>query len=183
MVTAVGQDRPGIVDHLSKTLLAHDGMINKTRMVRLGKEFAALILVSVPEEQVDRLSEPLGKVAGGSLTVTLHPTEYEGQKLDDSYILLETFGMEADQEEIISSISELLYQLEINIDELETEVIFAPFSGTAFFNLQARLATPLSITQKELEEKLRNLGKARDVTIRIIAPGDIEHRLSGTLSI
>ncbi|MCK5262904.1 MAG: glycine cleavage system protein R, partial [Gammaproteobacteria bacterium] len=46
VITALGADRPGIVDELSNTLLTHQLNIEDSRMSVLGGEFAILLLVT-----------------------------------------------------------------------------------------------------------------------------------------
>ena len=46
VITALGEDRPGIVDELSNALTTHELNIEDSRMSVLGGEFAILMLVS-----------------------------------------------------------------------------------------------------------------------------------------
>ena len=46
VITALGDDRPGIVDELSNALFRRDLNIEDSRMSVLGGEFAVLLLVS-----------------------------------------------------------------------------------------------------------------------------------------
>ena len=53
VITALGDDRPGIVDELSKALFKHNLNIEDSRMSVLGGEFAVLLLVSGPQQSID----------------------------------------------------------------------------------------------------------------------------------
>jgi len=46
VISAVGSDRTGVVQDLSKVILSCDGNIEESRMATLGSEFAMLLLVS-----------------------------------------------------------------------------------------------------------------------------------------
>ena len=46
VITALGDDRPGIVDELSNALFKHKLNIEDSRMSVLGGEFAVLLLVA-----------------------------------------------------------------------------------------------------------------------------------------
>ena len=50
VITALGKDRPGIVDELSSTLFTHQLNIEDSRMSVLGGEFAIQLLVSGDEK-------------------------------------------------------------------------------------------------------------------------------------
>jgi putative FmdB family regulatory protein len=45
VISALGEDHPGIVNHLSKAILEHGCNIEDSRMTVLGGEFAAMLLV------------------------------------------------------------------------------------------------------------------------------------------
>ena len=47
VISALGRDRSGIVDELSKTILDHDCNLADSRMTVLGGEFAILLLIEI----------------------------------------------------------------------------------------------------------------------------------------
>ena len=51
VITITGDDRVGIVDDVTKIILAHHGNVDSSRMARLGGVFAMLFLVSTAEAQ------------------------------------------------------------------------------------------------------------------------------------
>ena len=53
VITALGDDRPGIVDELSNALFKHELNIEDSRMSVLGGEFAVLLLVSGSAQSID----------------------------------------------------------------------------------------------------------------------------------
>ncbi len=53
VITAMGEDRPGLVDELSNALTSHDLNIEDSRMSVLGGEFAILMLVSGGGDSID----------------------------------------------------------------------------------------------------------------------------------
>ena len=71
VLTLTGADRIGIVESLTKVLLDRGGNVETSRMARLGGEFAVLMLVSLPEEQLADLDGDLaGLVARGYKVTT-----------------------------------------------------------------------------------------------------------------
>ena len=55
VISALGSDRPGIVEALSGAVLAREGNILDSRMTVLGGEFAVLMLVSGQEDALAQL--------------------------------------------------------------------------------------------------------------------------------
>ena len=52
VISAIGQDRPGIVDEVSAFILSHQCNVEDSRMAVLGGDFALIMLVSGPETGV-----------------------------------------------------------------------------------------------------------------------------------
>ena len=53
VISALGEDRPGIVDELSNIVYTHNLNIEDSRMTVLGGEFAILLLVSGDQSSID----------------------------------------------------------------------------------------------------------------------------------
>src|SRR5689334_2528817 len=72
-VTAVGQDRPGIVAGVTEALLRLGCNLGETSMTRLRSEFAMILLVQLPtgsfEEAVRAALDPVGVSLGLTITV------------------------------------------------------------------------------------------------------------------
>ena len=60
VISAVGTDRTGVVQDITKAVLACGGNIEESRMSTLGKEFAMLLLVSGSWHTLNRLEYFLG---------------------------------------------------------------------------------------------------------------------------
>ena len=56
--TLTGPDRIGLVEHVTRLMLGLDGNVETSRAVRLGGEFAILMLVTLPAENVGALDRP-----------------------------------------------------------------------------------------------------------------------------
>src|SRR5438309_5307887 len=74
LVTAVGEDRPGIVARLSEIFIKHGGNLEESRMAILGGEFAAIVLVSAPEGKMDALTQDLVKLKAEGIMITTKAT-------------------------------------------------------------------------------------------------------------
>lgn len=56
IVTFVGSDKPGLVQHIASVISAQDGNWLESRMTQLGGKFAGIVRVSVDSTQCDALN-------------------------------------------------------------------------------------------------------------------------------
>ena len=64
VVTAVGADKPGLVEALSEAAHAHGGNWEASRMARMAGRFAGIFLITVPTEKAEALEAALGAIDG-----------------------------------------------------------------------------------------------------------------------
>ena len=64
IISANGPDRKGIVSEISSIISNHSANIETSKMIRLEKEFAMLILVEVEENKNEILSNALNQIPG-----------------------------------------------------------------------------------------------------------------------
>jgi glycine cleavage system transcriptional repressor len=62
VISALGADRPGIVDELSDIIYSHELNIEDSRMTVLGGEFAILLLISGELTALDTLQSELSEI-------------------------------------------------------------------------------------------------------------------------
>src|SRR5262245_45493038 len=107
VLTAVGRDRPGLVQEISQAIHDAGGNLEDSRMAVLGGEFALIVLLSGPGAAVERLRVRSGDLeARLGLRVSLHETRAaEGGRGIPTYRLRVT-GV--DRPGIVLAISKLL---------------------------------------------------------------------------
>jgi glycine cleavage system transcriptional repressor len=72
--TLTGPDRIGIVDDVTRMVLEAGGNVETSRMTRLGGEFAILMLISIPSDELTGLDKNIATFAGQGYKVTTSPT-------------------------------------------------------------------------------------------------------------
>ena len=156
LVTAIGADRTGIVERLSRTIVEHSGNVEQSRMARLGGEFAAFLLVSVSGDRSEALIRALAGSSDLSLSVSTRPIA-DHSKLGEGYVpyALEVNG--ADHEGIIHEFCRLLAAQGVNIAEMSTDVRNSPVSGTPMFSMAATLEVPGSLNARSLKGLLNDI--------------------------
>ena len=74
ILTVLGPDHPGLVKALSEILNQQQGNWTESRMVHLGGQFAGLLQVALPTEQVANLKIALEKLQDSGLKVLIAET-------------------------------------------------------------------------------------------------------------
>jgi len=169
VLTLTGTDRTGIVEYLTKLLLDLGGNVETSRMARLGGEFAVLMLVSMPENQIANLDKGIESLTSQGFKVT---TSQTGQTYAEAYAGWLPYQIEvrgADHEGIIHEIAYILSQYGINIESMDTGTTRAPVSGTPLFFMTALVVAPPDIPCKDLQARLDDVGQHLHVDIKVSA--------------
>jgi glycine cleavage system transcriptional repressor len=151
VLSASGEDRPGIMDELSQFLLECGGNITDTRSVNLGGRFALLMLIRAESQAMHAIRAGLHRLAEASIQAELHPANGRGQRVQDAFPFVFT-ATGADQAGVVHRISHLLRVLNINIDDIETHVY-----ADATFRLRMDLAVPRETPISMLKDYLSYL--------------------------
>jgi len=94
VISALGKDRPGIVDQLSKVILDHDCNIVDSRMTVLGGEFAILMMVEGNWNLLAKLESSLPEVQSSlQLTIISERTENRDSENDLMPYLVEVVSL------------------------------------------------------------------------------------------
>ncbi len=173
IVTAVGRDRPGLVDLLSRELKARDLNIETSRMALLGGEFAMHLLVSGGDEEVAALAgDPAPLAASTGLEVTARLTDPPGSRPAPKALpyRIATAGM--DHPGIVHDVASVLHRFQASIEEMDTRVTRAANSGTPVFHMDGRVAVPVEVRIRELREALQELGDRLNMDIEFVVDDD-----------
>ncbi len=154
VMTLIGKDRPGLVQSLSAVVEDHGGSWQASRMVHLDGEFAGLLSIDVPESQIDALESALGRLEG--VTVTVNRASEDQPSSGGSIRQLEIIGQ--DRPGIVRRVTERISALNLNIEELESEVASAPMSAELHFKATAILRAADDAAFATLRERLEELG-------------------------
>lgn len=144
VISALGKDRPGIVNQLSKAIYELDCNISDSRMTVLGGEFAILLMIEGPwnrlamlEDQVPELQEKL------DLTITTKRTE---ERAGNANLL--PYGVDVvslDHPGIVYSLASFFSDKNINIEDMTTGSYAAAHTGTPMFSVRMSIGIPADI--------------------------------------
>ncbi|MCK6471093.1 MAG: ACT domain-containing protein [Planctomycetes bacterium] len=166
VLTAVGPDKPGLVDGISKFILDCGCNIADSRMAVLGGEFAMLILVEGDAPAVKKVLE--GSEGAGArigLAVQARATAASGGKRQTVPYEIEAYSM--DHPGIVQRVAHFLAERHINVRALDTRVTHAPNSGQPLFSLHATVDVPAAENVMEVRRGLETIGAQENIDIEL----------------
>jgi glycine cleavage system transcriptional repressor len=152
VISAIGADRPGIVNALSSNILEHNCNIVDSRMTVLGGEFAIIIMVSGSWDKVAKLEGTLPALEGKlGLTIITKRTEQRSTQGKMLPYMIEVISM--DHEGIVYNVAEFFSSRNINVEDLSTGSYYAAHTGTPMFNMNMIISIPADIQLGDLREQ------------------------------
>jgi len=153
VLTAVGPDRPGLVNDLSSLIEAAGANIEDSRMAILGGEFAVILLISGPPGAIAQAKE-IGGRAESQLGLSCIVKETSPRHPLSDYLPYRIEVSGADRPGIVHVIAAILAGRGINVASLESRLSYAPFSATPLFVLEASLQVPSKTVLAEVRQEL-----------------------------
>ncbi len=152
VLSALGRDRPGLVDELTGVIFDLDCNIADSRMTVLGGEFAILLLVEGPWNQLARLEGQIPELERqlGLTIVSRHTERPDTNEVAIPYTI-EVVAL--DHPGIVHRLANFFSQRGINIMDLNTTTYAAPHTGTPMFSVHMNVGVPADLAIAELREE------------------------------
>ncbi|MCG7498572.1 amino acid-binding protein [Vibrio sp. Of7-15] len=159
IVTLIGKDRPGLVELVSNTVLQHQGSWQASNFSNLSGQFAGILHIAVPTQQVKELCKALDDIS------ELHIHFVEANSTLSSHKTYQLTITGNDRPGIVSEVTTKLASMSVNIHKLKTTTQGAPNSGHSLFVASFELDLPTSVDLDQVQGALEAL--ADDLTIDI----------------
>jgi len=151
VISAVGSDRTGVVQDLSKVILACGGNIEESRMTTLGSEFAMLLLVSGNWATLNKLEQSLNKLGESKkLTIAIRQTDEKPPSGDRMPYAVDIVSL--DQQGIVFNLANFFTTRDIEIADVATRSYAAAHTGSPMFSVQMAINVPASVHISQLRE-------------------------------
>ena len=169
IVLATGRDRAGIVERISGAIYDSGCNLEDSRMSILGGEFALIVLVAGPSENVTKAREDLESIADElGLTMQLKPTALpDGDAVRALPYRLQAIAM--DHPGIVHKVTRLLSRRGVNVARLDTRLSHAPVTGTPIFSLELEAQIPVDLSVPRLRTELQQLAEEENIDIELRA--------------
>jgi glycine cleavage system regulatory protein len=161
VLTCIGQDRPGLVAAIAAAIAGAGGNWLESRLEHLAGQFAGIVHISLPADQLPGLTAALQALSGLSVTIA------RGQPTDEpplEPLILEILGH--DRPGIVRDVTLALTGLGINIEAFSSAIESAAFTGEKMFRAELKLGLPEHVSTDEVRRILEKLADEIMVDIR-----------------
>ncbi|MEN8174626.1 MAG: ACT domain-containing protein [Pseudomonadota bacterium] len=141
VISALGKDRPGIVDDLSKAIFDLGLNITDSRMTVLGGEFAVISLVEGQWNQLARLEDSVAELEG-RLGLVIVTKRTESRDTGQSILPYMVEVVALDHPGIVHSLAKFFSERGINIEDMSTTTYAAPHTGAPIFSVHMHVGIP-----------------------------------------
>jgi glycine cleavage system transcriptional repressor len=154
VLTAIGEDRPGLVEEVSEFVFTRGGSIEDSRMANMHGQFAIVMSIAGPREAIDRITADLDALnERTSIHARLTPAPDAGAAATPRLPYRLT-GRALDQAGLVHQVANVLHTLDVNIESMETTLEAAPVTGAPVFAMDLVIAvrgdTPIQRLRDEL---------------------------------
>lgn len=165
IVTFIGDDRPGLVESLSRVIESNRGNWLESRLSQLGGKFAGLVLVKLADENGAALQADLKALSSTGLSVRVTPAMPLPSRRRGRDITLRVIG--PDRLGIVREISRALAQREVNVVEMDSEVSSAAMSAELIFRARIDAEIPDHVDLDDLEDSLEEIAESMTLEIEL----------------
>jgi glycine cleavage system transcriptional repressor len=156
VISAIGTDRTGVVQDLSKVILSCGGNIEESRMTTLGSEFAMLLLVSGNWATLNKLEQGLNKLGDGKdLTVSIRQTDAKMASGNRMPYAVDIVSL--DQQGIVFNLANFFATHDIEIADVATRSYAAAHTGSPMFSVQMAINVPSTVQIAQLREEFMEI--------------------------
>jgi glycine cleavage system regulatory protein len=166
VLTIIADDKPGIVEAVSKTLKSHNGNWTKSSMSSLAGQFAGILLASVPEEEAEACLAALKALEADGLRIIIRVVSDEVPADRASKFFIQLVGN--DRPGIVHDITSILADHKVSVSSLETSVEGASMGGGELFKASAELRVPEGSDILALERNIEALANDLMVDIKLV---------------
>ncbi|VAW61182.1 Glycine cleavage system transcriptional antiactivator GcvR [hydrothermal vent metagenome] len=156
VITAMGADRPGIVNELTEALLDASLNVEDSRMSVLGGEFAVMLLVSGNAASIETIKQQK-EVLENSLQLNILIKTTQKRSTDSEHMRYNITVEGMDNPGIVHKLARYLSQHNINIVNMQTDCIHAAHTGTPMFTVNMQVDIPSEHNIEQVENDFADL--------------------------
>lgn len=165
IITILGADEPGLVKSISEVLEAHTASWSESRMSHLAGKFAGILQVSVAETNIEKLTIALDGLQTNDLKILLETAQTNSKPAPTRTLNIEILCQ--DRIGIINDVTEVLTNLNVNIEELDSTVKEASMAGGMLFCAELTLGLPDGVNAETVEDCLEEMSDQLMIDIKL----------------
>lgn len=152
VISAISEDRTGVVSDVSQTVFESGCNIEESRMSVLGGEFALIMLVSGKWNAVAKLENALDSLRqNAGIALTHKRTESRTSAPDQLPYAIDVVAL--DQSGLVHKLTNFFALRSINIQEMHTNCYAAAHTGTPMFAVHMDIGIPASTHVASLRDE------------------------------
>lgn len=151
VISALGEDRPGIVNEISRVITDTGCNIADSRMTVLGGDFAVIVLVDGRWNELAKLEAALPGVAR-RLGLTLGSKRTTPARRDGNLLPYTVEVVSLDHPGIVHQLASFFAGREINIRDMATTGYAAAHTNTPMFSVQMTVDVPAAMHISRLRD-------------------------------
>jgi glycine cleavage system transcriptional repressor len=154
VLTAIGEDRPGLVEKVSEFVFVRGGSIEDSRMANMHGQFAIVMLIGGTQEAIERITADLETLNEQiDLQARLTPAA-RAEVATAPRLPYRLTGRALDQAGLVHQVANVLRNLNVNIESMETTLEAAPVTGAPVFAMNLVLGVPSDTPIQKLRAEL-----------------------------
>ena len=157
VLTAIGTDRPGLVDEVSQFIFQNGGNIQGSRMANLHGQFAMMLLVEAPDDSLRNMQAALpALIRHSGLHMEIRPAGRSATPACPA-VPYRLTASSLDQAGLVHRIAHLLHSEDVNIESMQTNLVAAPYTGAPIFEIEMAVSVPTNVPLSRLRQELSDL--------------------------
>lgn len=156
VISALGEDRPGIVNELAKLIAETGCSIEDSRMTVLGGDFAVILLVEGRWNELAKLEAGL-PTSARRLGLATHVKRTAPLQRESNLLPYTVEVVSIDHPGIVQHLANFFSTRDINIRDLTTTSYSAAHTGTPMFQVQMTIDISAAIHIARLREEFMDL--------------------------
>ena len=152
VISAIGNDRPGIVNSVSQMIVERKGNITSSRMMAMGGEFSLMLMVEGDAKIIDHIQSALPDMES-SLGLTIVSKHTEANQQGASRVPCNITVVSMDHPGIVQQVADFFSSRNVNIEEMNTDTYPAAHTGTRMFALNMVVSLPADLKVAPLREE------------------------------
>ncbi len=155
VITAVGDDRTGIVNELSEEIFKDGGNIEDSRMAVLGGAFTIIMLVVGEPDAIEELITQIPAMER-KLAMTIVVKKTKPRQRDASLLPYRIDVVSMDHPGIVHDVADFFAHRRINIEDMSTATYAAAHTGTPVFSMHLTIAVDADSPIAELRHDFQD---------------------------
>ena len=152
VISAIGNDQPGIVNSVSQMIVERKGNITSSRMMAMGGEFSLMLMVEGDNKIVEQIQSALPDMESAlGLTIVSKHTKASERTAERVPCNINVVSM--DHPGIVQQVADFFSPRDVNIEEMNTDTYPAAHTGTQMFALNMVVSLPAELKIAPLREE------------------------------